>query len=297
MRRVTASVWASEETFGSCNGHVEIADVFVREKAGRYRLVGEVRRDQTEREQAQHDAAKTHQRRQEGMVAVARRVDRSIDHAVESGAVDLVFAEQQRRERRRERECVEQRDGDRAGDAQGELLVELPGRARERRDGDEDRQQHQRARDDRAGDLLHRRCRTGEGLHVLLVDESRDVLDDDDRVVDDQPGRKRQTEQRERVDREAERLHQREGADQRHGDRDGWDQRGAPALQEQEHDRDHQDDRDREGLEDLADRLAHERRRVEADLVGDAVREVALQAIHRGPHVARDLQRVSRWAR
>ena len=36
--------------------------------------------------------------------------------------------------------------------------------------------------------------------------ETRDVLDDDDGVVDHEPSRKRNAEERERVDREAEQL-------------------------------------------------------------------------------------------
>src|SRR5665213_2255121 len=40
------------------------------------------------------------------------------------------------------------------------------------------------------------------------------------------------------------------------------------------------------------DRLADERGRIEAELVGDAVREVRLQLVHRRAHVAGDLQRV-----
>ncbi len=110
--------------FGQLDRHVEIADVLVGQEARRNRLVREVRRDEPDREQAEHDGAVAHQRRQQGVVAVAARVDHAVDRAVEAGAVDGVLSEQQRGERRRERERVEQRDRDRAGDRQRELLVE-----------------------------------------------------------------------------------------------------------------------------------------------------------------------------
>ncbi len=65
-----------------------------------------------------------------------------------------------------------------------------------------------------------------------------DVLDDDDRVVDHDADGEHQPEQRQHVDGEAEPLHHREGADQRHGDGDERDDRRPPRLQEQQHDDD-----------------------------------------------------------
>ena len=52
---------------------------------------------------------------------------------------------------------------------------------------------------------LHRR-------HALLLDEAVDVLEHDDRVVDDDTDRERQREQRDHVEREAHVPDQREGA-------------------------------------------------------------------------------------
>ena len=47
--------------------------------------------------------------------------------------------------------------------------------------------------------------RGGEGLLLLLVDEAEDVLEHDDRVVDDDADRQRQRQQRDDVEREAHR--------------------------------------------------------------------------------------------
>ena len=70
-----------------------------------------------------------------------------------------------------------------------------------------------------------------------------DVLDHDDRVIDQQADREHQPEQGQRVDREAERVEHREGAEQHDRNGDDRDQRRAPALQEDEHHEDDEDDR------------------------------------------------------
>ena len=63
-------------------------------------------------------------------------------------------------------------------------------------------------------------CAASRGRHAL-ADVALDVLDHDDGVVDDDADRQHQAEQRQLVEREAERRQHGEGADQR--DRDGDD--------------------------------------------------------------------------
>ena len=58
--------------------------------------------------------------------------------------------------------------------------------------------------------FLRRRERRQPGLELAL-----DVLDDDDRVVDDEADRQHHAEQAQHVEREAEHLHHRERRDQR----------------------------------------------------------------------------------
>ena len=76
---------------------------------------------------------------------------------------------------------------------------------------------------------LHRR-------QLLLFHEAEDVLEHDDRVVDDDADHQHQRQHRDLVQREAHRVHQRVGRDDRRRNRDGGDERGAPVPNEQQHD-------------------------------------------------------------
>ena len=73
-------------------------------------------------------------------------------------------------------------------------------------------------------------------LPLFISHVARDVLDDDDRVVDHETGRERQAEERDRIDREPEELHHEERADQRDRDRRRRNQRRPRILQEEEDD-------------------------------------------------------------
>ena len=85
---------------------------------------------------------------------------------------------------------------DRGGHRQRKLLVEQAGRAREQRHRNEDRHQHERGRQNRTGDFLHRADRRVEGARFIVNDVANDVLQHDDRVVNDEPGCQRQAEER-----------------------------------------------------------------------------------------------------
>ena len=66
-------------------------------------------------------------------------------------------------------------------------------------------EQRQRRRHDRQADLARALDRRLERRHALLLDEPVDVLEHDDRVVDDDADHQRQREHRHLVQREAER--------------------------------------------------------------------------------------------
>jgi hypothetical protein len=214
-----------------------------------------------------------------------------VEHARDPVARLVVAAQEQSRQRGRERQRVERRDHGRDRDRDRELLVEAPGQAADEGRRDEHRAEHQRRGHDRSRDLLHRLLRRLQ-RRLAQAYVALDVLDDHDRVVHDDPDRQHQSEERERVDAEAEGVHGGKGADQR--DRHGGqrDQRGAPGLQEDDHHDHDQHDRLEQGLDHGLDRLAHEDRRVVDDAVLQACGEGLGDLGQLGAHVARELQRV-----
>ena len=129
---------------------------------------------------------------------------------------------------------------------------------------------------------------------AVLAHVPLDVLDDDDRVVDDDAGGEHDAEQRQRVDREAEQLHERERADERDRNRDRRDERAAPVLQEEEHHEHDEDDRLGERLQHFDDRLADDADVVERDLRLEPGREALLEALQLRLDAREDLERVGR---
>src|SRR5258706_2373176 len=94
-----------------------------------------------------------------------------------------------------------------------------------------------------------------------------ELLDDGDRVIDDDADRQHEAEERKVVEGEPDRLHEGAGSDEGDGYGQERDQGGAPALQEDQHDQDDQADGDEEGSDDVVEGLADEDRGV----VGDGV--------------------------
>ena len=122
-------------------------------------------------------------------------------HAVARRAVR---AQQPRRQRRAQRQRVERRDERRDGDGQRELPVELAGQAADERRRHEHGAEHQRDGDDRPRHFLHRPPRRLE-RRLPQLDVPLHVLHHHDRVVDDDADGQHQAEERQRVQREAER--------------------------------------------------------------------------------------------
>ena len=140
-----------------------------------------------------------------------------------------------RAQRGAQRERLERRDEHRDGDGERELLVEAAGDPRDERHRNEHRGHAEGDRDDRSAHLLHRLERRVPGRHALL-DVVLDRLDHDDGVVDHEADGEHQPEERQRVDGEAEQREDRERADERDRHGEERNERGPPALQEEEDD-------------------------------------------------------------
>ena len=117
-------------------------------------------------------------------------------------------------------------------------------------------------------------------------------LDDHDCVVHHDADRQDQPEQRQVVEAKAHRRHHGEGADDGHRHGHQRDDGRPPALEEQQDDHGHEDDRVDQGPADLVDRLANERRGVVDDGVIEPRRESFLQLFHLGPDEVCGLERI-----
>ena len=199
--------------------------------------------------------------------------------------------EQNRGERGRERQGVDRREQRRDGDREGELPKELADDAGDQAAWHEHGAEHQRHADHRPCHLLHGLERRLPRREPVL-DPAFNVLNHDDRVVDHDSDRQYQAEEREVVEAEAERRHEHERADDRHGYRDQRDQRGPPVLQEQKHDQGHEQDRVAERLEHLSLRLLDEGRRVVDDLRPEPLGKPLAERRQLCPHGLGGLDRV-----
>src|SRR6185295_16115113 len=135
------------------------------------------------------------------------------------------------------------RDQDRRAQGDGELAEELAHDVAHEQQRDQYRDQGDGQGEDGETDLLgalEGRFEWG----VVRLDVVRDVLDHHHRVVDHEAGGDGERYQGEVVQAEVERVHDREGADDRDRHRDRRDEGGGGAAQEQEDHRHHQDDRE-----------------------------------------------------
>jgi hypothetical protein len=137
----------------------------------------------------------------------------------------------------------------------------------------------------------HRLVR-GLKRRAAFLDVALDILDHDDRVVDDDADREHQAEQRKRVNGKAEQIEHGEGADNRHRHGDQWIDRGAPGLQEQDHHQHDQRDRLKQRVDDGRDRFSHEDRGIIIRSVVHAGRELPGELVHLRDHRVPRRQRV-----
>ena len=218
------------------------------------------------------------ERRVEGVAGAARQLAEARGFGGRG-----VRLQQDRGERGRQRQRDDQRDDRRGRDRHRELLIEGARKAGQEQRGDEHRAEHEDDRDERARHLVHR------GLRRLQRRQSPfevalDILDHDDRVVDDDADREHQPEQRQIVEAVAERREHGEGADERYGNGDDRDHRGAPLLQEHQ---DHNDDEHH----CLQQRILHRVDRLLDELGGiidDAIFEAFGESLRRGLHLGLD---------
>ena len=260
----------------------EVALVLLGDEAARQPRGDEAREDRDDDEEDHGERGLADQVAARAYVAVGRPREPAIESPEEHPQRSPHLAlrpQEQRRERRAQRERVEGRDEDGDGDGDRELLVHLPGDARDERRRHEDGGQDQGDRHHRARHLLHRLERSVARRQPLL-DVALDRLDHHDGVVHHEADGQHQAEERQRVDREAQEREDHERADQRDRHRQQRDQGRPEALEEDEDDDGHQGEGLDERYHDLPDAGGHRQGRVERRHVVKIVRESRLGLLH-----------------
>ncbi len=221
---------------------VQLAGVDARDEACRHDAEQVNGAHQQQRRDHHRRALEADRLPQRPRVAREPGVEHPLDGVVDAAVLDRVRRlEEAAAQHRRQRQRHEAGDQDRGRDRHRELVHQPADDPAHEQDRDEDRRQRQRHRDDREGDLLgavERRLHP-RLAHLHVPD---DVLQHDDRVVDDEADRERQRHQREVVEAVAERPHHGERADDRERQRQAGDDRRGQVPQEQEDD--HHDEED-----------------------------------------------------
>ena len=245
------------------------------------------------REEEQPDVAKDHQKREadelsyEPSIEVGAEVEdlvkqteepaeEEIDELREPVGLGTVRLQQDGTERGAERERIEGRDDRGDGDGERELFIKLSGDAADESGGHKHGTKHERDGDDGPANFLHG-LDGGLTRRETFGDVSLDVFDHDNSIIDDDADSEHEAEEAQVVEREAEDLHDRQRADERHRNGEQRDDGGTPALQEKnDHEDDEQhglDERGEHGFDRGSDKLGG----VIIDAVVDARREALLQ--------------------
>jgi hypothetical protein len=113
---------------------------------------------------------------------------------------------------RRQRQRGNGRYCHRADQGEGEFREQRAGQTALERDRDIDRDKDNRHGDDRAAEFSRRLDRRND-RRLARLKVTVDVFDDDDGIIDHEPDRKHQRQQRQEIDRETDRQHHGEGTD------------------------------------------------------------------------------------
>ena len=184
--------------------------------------------------------------------------------AQRAGRPGVLFDEPTRAETRREGKRDGEGEQHRGGEGDGELAEEFFHEATHKQNRDEDRDEgevHRQQREPDLGRAAHRRAERGEPA----LDVAGDVFEHDDGVVHHETGGDDQRHQREIVERETVEIHDRERADEGHGDRETRDEGGAGAAEKKKHHEHHEPGGNHQRMLGFAQRSADAGRAVHDD--------------------------------
>ena len=173
------------------------------------------------------------------------------------------------------------------------MLVKLAHNARNEAHRHKHRRQNQGDGDNRGRDVLHGLGGRVAGRNILRIEVVLHGLNHHNGVVDHNADGQHEAEQRERINRESQRDKHDERADNGHRNGQNGDERGAPALQENEHHDGHQQQRLEQRFEYFLDGNLDHRNGLKNCLVDYVRREFLLQRVHGGVNAVGRLQGVT----
>ena len=245
---------------------VEIAGILGREKALRDDDIKPDRAGHGQQRDAEHDRLVGEHAFERGFIGPQHGVEAALEYP--QNDILLLFlagmmafqdaCAQHRRQRQRNESGND--NGDRDGDR--EFAEDAADHAAHQQHRDEHGNQREGDRHDGEADFARAFQRRLERPHAAF-DVADDVLQHDDGVIDDEADRQSQRQQRHVVDGEAEQIHRRAGADQRHRHGERRNDGGRYFAQKQEDHHDDQRDGDRQGFLHVDDRRADRQRAVE----------------------------------
>ena len=170
------------------------------------------------------------------------------------------------------------------------MFVERTGQAAEKSHRNKHRRQHEGDRHHRATDISQRRLGRRRRRKIFRVELVLHRLHHDDRIIDDDTDRQHQSEQRQRVDRKAQRGKHGEGADQGHRHHQHRNQGRTPRLQEQKHHQQHQQHGFKQGDDHFLHRLGDKGRGAVRHRIHHARREALRQRLHGRLNITRGIE-------
>ena len=229
------------------------AAIFFRQKLLLQPGINQAHQDQTGQARAQHRRAMHERPFQRAAIGAVKPIEQLLERN-QNEVVMFVLGglENSRGHRRRKRQSHERRDDDRTRYRHGELDKQPARLALLKSERRENRHQRNGNRDDGKGDFFHRLERGGQRF-LALLDMAENILQHHDRVVHNHADGEHEREHGENVHRIAERVENRERADDGNGNRDGRNERRAHVAQEQINHQHHQHERNAERGPDFMD--------------------------------------------
>ena len=238
-----AGILLGEKTFG--NDDVEITS----------------RDDQHERRQ-QRRQLMAQDKPQSAVVNIKEPSEKAFGDLIEATRpVKPLLLQKQRAQHRRQRQRDKGRSYDCHRHRDREFTEQPADDAAHEKQRDEDCDQRKGNRDDREADLP-RPFEGGIEGALPLLDVTHDVLDHDDRIVDDKTDRDRQRHQRNVIEAVADGIHHPKGGEQRQRHGQARDHRRPQRPQKHEDDDDHEPDRQHHRKLDIMDRRLDDERAV-----------------------------------